>query len=114
MHSFDTYERPKFLRNIIHSLGGRRISQEKKEFKIIPVAIMLLIFGIVGGIGSIIVRQIGALQTRIRGFEAQVTTLQADKAQLQSRVSSLNDDKTQLQSISRYLVMSWAFLSRSW
>ena len=81
------------------------MSQEKKGSKITPVAIILLIVGmVVGGIGGYAATagQIGALQNRIQGLETQVTGLQADKTQLLGQVSSLQDDKTQLQSISRH------------
>jgi cell division protein FtsB len=76
------------------------MSQEKKGSKISPVAIILLIVGmVVGGIGGYAATagQIGTFQNRIQGLETQVTGLQADKAQLQGQVSSLQDDKVRLQ-----------------
>jgi len=92
------------------------MSLEKKGSKILPVAIILLIIGIViGGIGGYATTagQISIIQNRIQDLETQVTALQTDKAQLQSQVTSLQDDKVRLQNTIDELNASLASRTKS-
>jgi len=68
------------------------ISQNMKDPKILPIAILLIVGIVVGGIVGYgaTAGQINYLQTQIVGLQNQIASLQSDKVRLQGQINALN------------------------